>query len=115
MPNKANILFDRTEIIVQISAKQAMSIPIRAEDIISITFQPTQEKKGFFKTVESEVILIKPKKMPMSMAITKGMIECNKKASSWESIRSNMETFAKNNKISVAHETDYWTPPKFEM
>ena len=115
MPNKANVLFDRTELIVQISAKQAMSMNIRAEDIISITFQPTREKIGLFKTVDSEVILLKPKKMPFPIAVTKCMIECNKKASSWESIRSSMESFAKNNKISIYHETDNWEPPKFDM
>jgi len=116
MAVKANILFDKTELILQISAKQAMSMPIRAENIISITFQPTKEKKLFgFKEVDSEVILIKPKKMPMPMAITKGMIEANKKAPSWDSIKESMEKFAKDNKISSTHETDFWQPPKFEM
>ncbi len=114
MANKANVLFDKTEIIVQISAKQAMSIPIRAEDIISISFHPFQEKK-LFKTVESEIIVIKPKKFPMPMTISKLMVESNKKASSWDSIKTQMEKFAKDNKISLAHESDYYEIPKFDM
>lgn len=113
MADKANILFDKTEIIVQIAAKQAMSMNLRAEEIMSITFQPTKEKK-LFKTLDSEVILIKPKKMPMPIAITKGMVEGNKKASSWESIKASMEKFAKDNKISSTHETDDWVMPKFD-
>ena len=111
--DKANILFDKTEIIIQIAAKNAMSINMRAEDIMSITFQPTKERK-LFKVLDSEVILIKPKKRPVPIAITKGMIECNKKASSWESIMTNMEKFAKDNKISTAHEAEDWVPPKFD-
>ena len=116
MAVKANILFDKTELVLQIAAKQAMSMNIRAEDIMSITFQPTKEKTFFgLKEVDSEVILIKPKRAPMSMAITKGMIEANKKASSWDSIKTSMEKFAKDNKISSTHETDLWQPPKFEL
>ena len=110
---KANVLFDKTEIIIQMSAKQAMSIPIRAEDVVSISFHPFQEKK-LFKTIESEVILIKPKKFPMPMVISKLMIETNKKASSWDSIKAGMEKFAKDNKISMSHESDYYVMPKFD-
>ncbi len=117
MGAKADILFDKTEIIVQIAAKQAMSIPMRAEDIMSIAFHPTKEKTGFLgtKTVESEVVLIKPKKMPFPMAVTKLMIEDNKKTkTTWEDIKTGMEKFAKDNKISLSHETDEWEPPKFD-
>lgn len=114
MANKADILFDKTEIVVQISAKQAMSMNIRAEDIVSISIHPFQEKK-LFKTVESEVIVLKPKKFPMPMAISRGMIEANKKSAGWDQIKASMEKFAKDNRISFSHETDYYEMPKFDM
>ena len=113
MANKANILFDKTEIIVQISAKQAMSMNILAQDIMSISLHPFKEKK-LFKTVESEILVIKPKKFPMPMTISKLMIDSNKKATPWPTIKERMEKFAKDNKISWYVESDYYEMPKFE-
>lgn len=55
---KADILFDKTEFVLRMADKQAMTMNIRADQITTITFQPTMQKK-LFKKVPSEVMLIK--------------------------------------------------------
>ena len=57
---KADILFDKTEFVLRMADKQAMTMNIRADQITTITFQPTMQKK-LFKKVPSEVMLIKTK------------------------------------------------------
>ncbi len=106
---KADVLFDKTEFIVQIADKQAMSMSVKAEDITSITFEPCEYKKlfGLSKGV-TEHIVIKTKRMPIM--IDKIAVE-KKKAGNWDNIKSQMETFAKNNKLSVYHETEVWKLP----
>ena len=47
---KADILFDKTEFVLRMADKQAMTMNIRADQITTITFQPTKQKK-LFKTV----------------------------------------------------------------
>ena len=53
---KADILFDKTEFVLRMADKQAMTMDIRADQITTITFQPTEEKGGFLglKKVPSE-------------------------------------------------------------
>ena len=57
---KADILFDKTEFVLRMADKQAMTMNIRADQITTITFQPTMQKK-LFKKIPSEVMLIKTK------------------------------------------------------
>ena len=57
---KADILFDKTEFVLRMADKQAMTMNIRADQITTISIQPTMVKK-LFKKVESEVIVIKMK------------------------------------------------------
>ena len=57
---KADILFDKTEFVLRMADKQAMTMNVRADQITTITIQPTMVRK-LFKQVESEVIIIKMK------------------------------------------------------
>ena len=40
---KADILFDKTEFVLRMADKQAMTLDIRADQITTITFQPAEE------------------------------------------------------------------------
>lgn len=104
---KADVLFDKTEFIVQIADKNAMSMNVKAEDVTSITFEPCEYKKFLGKGV-SEHIVVKTKRMPIM--INKIDVE-KRKAGNWENIKSQMEAFAKSNKLSVYHETEVWKLP----
>ena len=124
---KADILFDKTEFVLRMADKQAMTMNIRADQITTITIQPTKQKK-LFKTVESEVMLIKmkggagggpggpgggPGGGDSGMPITKEALE-NKEKGSWENAKAQMIKFAKNNNITLHEEKDYWEPPKMQ-
>lgn len=121
---KADILFDKTEFVLRMADKQAMTMDIRADQITTITIQPTKQKK-LFKTVDSEVILIKmkggagggpggPGGGPSDgMPITKESLE-NKEKGSWEKAKAQMIKFAKDNNITLHEEKDYWEPPKMQ-
>ena len=50
---KADILFDKTEFVLRMADKQAMTMNIRADQITTITFQPTMQKK-LFKKIPSD-------------------------------------------------------------
>ena len=122
---KADILFDKTEFVLRMADKQAMTMNIRADQITTITIQPTKQKK-LFKTVESEVMLIKMKGGmggpggpgggpggDSGMPIPKEALE-NKEKGSWEKAKAQMLKFAKNNNITLHEEKDYWEPPKMQ-
>lgn len=124
---KADILFDKTEFVLRMADKQAMTMDIRADQITTITIQPTKQKK-LFKTVESEVILIKmkggagggpggpggPGGGPSDgMPITKESLE-NKEKGSWEKAKKQMIKFAKDNNITLHEEKEFWEPPKMQ-
>lgn len=118
---KADILFDKTEFVLRMADKQAMTMDIRADQITTITIQPTRQKK-LFKTVDSEVILIKmkggaggpgPGGPSDGMPITKESLE-NKEKGSWEKAKAQMIKFAKDNNITLHEEQDYWEPPKMQ-
>lgn len=121
---KADILFDKTEFVLRMADKQAMTMDIRADQITTITIQPTKQKK-LFKTVESEVILIKmkggagggpggPGGGPNDgMPITKEAFE-NKEKGSWDKTKAQMIKFAKDNNITLHEEKEYWEPPKMQ-
>lgn len=120
---KADILFDKTEFVLRMADKQAMTMDIRADQITTITIQPTKVKK-LFKTVESEVMLIKmkggaggpggPGGGPNDgMPISKEALESKEKGS-WEKTKAQMIKFAKDNNITLHEEKEYWEPPKMQ-
>ena len=93
---------------------------IRADQITTITFQPTMQKK-LFKKIPSEVMLIKtkggaggpggPGGGSDGMPITKEALESKEKGS-WDKAKKQMLKFAKDNNITVHEETEMWTPPQ---
>lgn len=117
---KADILFDKTEFVLRMADKQAMTMDIRADQITTITFQPTMEKK-LFKKVESEVMIIKmkaggggpggPGGGNDGLPITKSALE-NKEKGSWDKAKAQMLKFAKDNNVTVHEEKEMWEPPK---
>lgn len=111
---KADILFDKTEFVLRMADKQAMTMNIRADQITTISIQPTMAKK-LFKKVESEVILIKMKggmgPAGDGMPIMKEAFEAKEKGS-WEKCKKNMIDFAKKNNITLHEEKEMWTPPQ---
>lgn len=113
---KADILFDKTEFVLRMADKQAMTMNIRADQITTISIQPTMVKK-LFKKVESEVIIIKmkggagPGPGGDGMPIQKEAFEAKEKGS-WEKCKKQMITFAKNNNITLHEEKEMWTPPQ---
>ncbi|MDD6022914.1 MAG: hypothetical protein PUC06_01580 [Oscillospiraceae bacterium] len=127
---KADILFDKTEFVLRMADKQAMTMNIRADQIQTITIQPTMVKK-LFKKVESEVILIKmkggaggpgggpggpgggPGGGDSGMPLQKEAFEAKEKGS-WEKCKTQMLKFAKNNNITLHEEKEMWEPPKME-
>lgn len=126
---KADILFDKTEFVLRMADKQAMTMNVRADQITTITIQPTMQKK-LFKKVPSEVILIKMKGGAggpgggpggpgggpggdSGMPITKEAFE-NKEKGSWEKAKAQMIKFAKANNITLHEEKELWEPPKMQ-
>lgn len=122
---KADILFDKTEFVLRMADKQAMTMNIRADQITTITFQPTMQKK-LFKKIPSEVMLIKmkggagpgggpggPGGGNEGMPITKEALE-NKEKGSWEKAKAQMKKFAKDNNITTHEESELWEPPKMQ-
>ena len=109
---KADILFDKTEFVLRMADKQAMTMNIRADQITTITFQPTMQNK-LFKKIPSEVMLIKtkggaggpggpggPGGGTDGMPITKEALESKEKGS-WDKAKKQMLKFAKDNNITV--------------
>ncbi len=116
---KADILFDKTEFVLRMADKQAMTMNVRADQITTITIQPTMQKK-LFKKIPSEVILIKmkggaggPGGGNDGMPITKEALE-NKEKGSWERAKKQMLKFAKDNNITLHEESELWEPPKMD-
>lgn len=111
---KADILFDKTEFVLRMADKQAMTMNIRADQITTITFQPMMQKK-LFKQVESEVMIIKMKGGPGGdgLPIMKDALE-NKEKGSWDKAKAQMLKFAKNNNITLHEEKEMWQPPKMQ-
>lgn len=127
---KADILFDKTEFVLRMADKQAMTMNVRADQITTITIQPTMTKK-LFKKVPSEVILIKmkggaggpgggpggpgggPGGGDSGMPLTKEAFESKEKGS-WEKAKAQMIRFAKNNNITLHEESEMWEPPKMQ-
>ena len=120
---KADILFDKTEFVLRMADKQAMTMNIRADQITTITFQPTMQKI-LFKKIPSEVMLIKtkggaggpggpggPGGGTDGMPITKEALESKEKGS-WDKAKKQMLKFAKDNNITVHEESEMWTPPQ---
>lgn len=124
---KADILFDKTEFVLRMADKQAMTMNVRADQITTITIRPMMQKK-LFRKVESEVILIKMKSGAVGgpgggpggpggggnsdgMPITKEMFE-NKEKGSWEKAKKAMLKFVKDNNITLHQESEMWEPPK---
>ena len=125
---KADILFDKTEFVLRMADKQAMTMNIRADQITTITFQPTKQKK-LFKKIPSEVMLIKMKGGAGpgggpggpgggggndGLPITKESLE-NKEKGSWDKAKQQMLKFAKDNNITLHEEKEMWEPPKQGM
>lgn len=117
---KADILFDKTEFVLRVADKQAMSMDIRADQITTITFKPTYQKK-MFKKIDSEVMLLQlkggaggPGGGTDGIPVTKEAME-NKEKGSWDKAKAQMIKFAKANSITLHEETDYWEPPKENM
>ncbi len=116
---KADILFDKTEFVLRMADKQAMTMDIRADQITTITFQPTKQKK-LFKTVDSEVMILKmkggaggPGGGPDGMPVLKEALESKEKGS-WAKMKAQMLKFAKDNNITLHEEKEYWEPPKMQ-
>lgn len=125
---KADILFDKTEFVLRMADKQAMTMNIRADQITTITFQPTMQKK-LFKKIPSEVMLIKMKGGAGpgggpggpgggggndGLPITKESLE-NKEKGSWDKAKQQMLKFAKDNNITLHEEKEMWESPKQGM
>jgi hypothetical protein len=116
---KADILFDKTEFVLRMADKQAMTMDIKAEQVTTITFQPTMQKK-LFKKVPSEVMILKlkggaggPGGGADGMPVTKEAMENNEKGS-WDKAKAQMLKFAKDNNITVHEEQELWEPPKMQ-
>ena len=111
---KADILFDKTEFVLRMADKQAMTMNIRADQITTVTIQPMKVKK-FFKSVDSEVILVKMKGGAGpgggEMPITKDSLESKEKGS-YEKAKAAMLKFVKDNNITLHEEKEYWEQPK---
>lgn len=114
---KADILFDKTEFVLRMADKEAMTMNIRADQITTITFRPTMQKK-LFKKVPSEVMLIKmkggaggPGGGDDGIPITKEALE-GKEAGSWDRAKKQMLKFAKDNNITLHEDNEMWEPPK---
>ena len=122
---KADILFDKTEFVLRMADKQAMTMDIRADQITTITFQPAEEKGGFLglKKIPSEVMILKmkggagpgggpggPGGGNDGMPIMKTAFESKEKGS-WEKMKKSMLKFAHDNNITLHEETELWTPP----
>ena len=121
---KADILFDKTEFVLRMADKQAMTMDIRADQITTITFQPTEEKGGFLgmKKVPSEVMILKMKGggpggpggpgggSNDGMPVLKSAFEAKEKGS-WDKMKKTMEKFAHDNNITLHEEQEMWTPP----
>ena len=120
---KADILFDKTEFVLRMADKQAMTMDIRADQITTITFQPTEEKGGFLglKKVPSEVMILKmkggggpgPGGGNDGMPVLKQAFESKEKGS-WEKMKTQMLKFAHDNNITLHEETELWEPPKMQ-
>ncbi len=94
---KARILFDKTELVVQIADDHAMSMNIQESDITAITIEES-EIPGFLGLTKkkSEHIVIKTKKNPaMPVTVDKSAVKDD-----WESYKTNMEKFAHDNKLT---------------
>lgn len=111
---KADILFDKTEFVLRMADKQAMTMNVRADQITTVTIQPMLVKK-LFKKVESEVILVKTKggmgPGGGELSITKESLEAKEKGS-YEKAKKAMLKFVKDNNITLHEEKEYWEPPK---
>ncbi len=122
---KADILFDKTEFVLRMADKQAMTMDIRADQITTITFQPTEEKSGFLglKKVPSEVMLIKMKggrgmgapgaPAGEGMPVLKQAFEAKEKGS-WAKMKEQMLKFAHDNNITLHEEKEMWEPPQMQ-
>ena len=109
---KADIMFDKTEIVLRMADKKPVSYNIRAEQITAVTFRPTTVKK-FFKTEASEVMLINFRGGPEGGApVTKAALETMKKGS-WDFAKKQMEEFCKYNKLTLRYEETEWKPVSF--
>ena len=126
---KADILFDKTEFVLRMADKQAMTMDIRADQITTITFQPTEEKGGFLglKKTPSEVMILKMKggggpggpgggpggPGGDGMPVVKSAFEAKEKGS-WEKMKQQMLKFAHDNNITLHEEKEMWEPPKMQ-
>ena len=116
---KADILFDKTEFVLRMADKQAMTMDIRADQITTITFQPAEEKGGFLglKKVPSEVMILKMKGGPGpgadGMPVLKQAFEAKEKGS-WAKMKTQMLKFAHDNNITLHEEQEMWTPPQMQ-
>ena len=107
--SKADIMFDKTEIVLRMAEKRPVSFNIRAEQITTVTFRPMVERT-FFKTIKSEVMLIKFRGGPQDgAAVTKKALETMKKGS-WDTAKKQMEEFCKYNKLTLRYEDTEWKP-----
>ena len=111
---KADILFDKTEFVLRMADKQAMTMDIRADQITTITFQPTEEKGGFLglKKVPSEVMILKMKGGG-GMPVMKQAFEAKEKGS-WDKMKAQMLKFAHDNNITLHEEKEMWQPPQMQ-
>ena len=118
---KADILFDKTEFVLRMADKQAMTMDIRADQITTITFQPAEEKGGFLglKKIPSEVMVLKMKGGPGpgpggdGMPVMKSAFESKEKGS-WDKMKAQMLKFAHDNNITLHEEQELWEPPKMD-
>lgn len=120
---KADILFDKTEFVLRMADKQAMTMDIRADQITTITFQPTQSKGGFLglKKIDSEVMILKmkggggpgPGGGNDGMPVLKDAFEAKEKGS-WDKMKAQMLKFAHDNNITLHEEKEMWEPPRMQ-
>ena len=97
---KEHILFDKTELMAMAyMGNIAQMVNLKYNNITGISIKPIMEKSGFSKK-PSEIIEIKVNNMPVPLTYT--ML---KEKQFWDSYKTNLKKFAKNNRITLIDET----------
>lgn len=98
---KEHMLFDKTEIILGVTmGNKVERVSLQASNITSITISTCEERK-FLISKPSEKIIIMSNKMAQPIEFYK-----SKEEKYWESYKTQLEQFAKNNRISFHKNVD---------
>ncbi|NMA38499.1 MAG: hypothetical protein GX942_09390 [Papillibacter sp.] len=96
MASKERIFIDKTEIVCGLlMGTTATRVSIKASDIIEVSFSAMEVKKLLGKQ-KKEMLTIKVKSQQFPYVITKEKMD----EKYWESYKTGMKTFCKNNRIT---------------